>query len=146
MEKLKISWQRLVYEEETCPRCGGTEEELEKAVSNLKQSLQPLGLKVILDKKKLSREEFKESPLQSNMIMINDQPLKDWIEGEVGESQCCDVCGPTECRTIMVGSKTFEKIPASLIIKGALAAASNMMDRGTDESCCDKASASSSCC
>ena len=146
MKELKIKWQRLISGGETCPRCGGTEEELEKAVSNLKQSLNPLGVSVVLDKRELSEKEFKETPLQSNMIIINDQPLENWIDGEIGKSQCCDVCGPTECRTITVEGKTFEEIPAELIVKGGLAAASNILDAGTNGSCCNNSSSESSCC
>ena len=42
---LKIKWQRLIFEGETCPRCGSTEKELEEAISTLRQSLTPLELK-----------------------------------------------------------------------------------------------------
>ncbi|SJZ83227.1 protein of unknown function [Selenihalanaerobacter shriftii] len=30
MKDLKVKWQRLISDGETCPRCGGTEEELKK--------------------------------------------------------------------------------------------------------------------
>jgi len=82
---LKIEWQRLISNEETCPRCGSTEEELDKAVSTLKQSLAPLGIEVILEKKELSVSEFKKAPLQSNRIWINSLPLEDYVEGSVGK-------------------------------------------------------------
>ena len=51
---LKIKWKRLISKGETCPRCGSTEEELRKAVSTLKKSFAPLGIKVILEKEELS--------------------------------------------------------------------------------------------
>ncbi len=149
MKVLKISWQRLVSGGETCPRCGGTEEELEKAVSSLKESLSPLGLNVIFEKKELSVAEFKEAPLRSNMIIINDKSLENWVNGIVGESQCCDVCGPTDCRTTTVGAETYEEIPAELIIKAGLIAASNIVSSKEGESYCgDKSSGKSntSCC
>ena len=91
---LKIRWKRLISKGETCPRCGSTEEELRKAVSTLKKSFAPLGIKVILEKEELSVTEFKKDPLQSNRIWINNRLLEDWIEGRVGHSPCCDVCGP----------------------------------------------------
>ncbi len=149
MKKLKISWQRLVTEGKTCPRCGGTEEELEKAVSNLKEALSSLGITVIFEKKELSVAEFKEDPLQSNMIIINDKSLENWINGKVGESQCCDVCGPTECRTTTIGGRTYEEIPAELIIKAGLIAASNIVGSEESEPCCDDKSSGTSntnCC
>lgn len=149
MKVLKISWQRLVSGGETCPRCGGTEEALEKAVSSLKESLSPLGLKVVLEKKEFSVAEFKESPLQSNMISINNKALENWINGKVGESQCCDVCGPNECRTTTVEEVTYEIIPAELVIKAGLIAASSMVGSEESKLCCDDKSSctyNSSCC
>ena len=70
---LNIKWQRLVTERETCPRCGNTEQELDKAIGKLKQALLPLGIDVSLEKEKLNISEFKQEPLQSNRIWINGQ-------------------------------------------------------------------------
>ena len=39
----------MISKGETCPRCGSTEQEIEKAVLTLKQSFAPLGIKVILE-------------------------------------------------------------------------------------------------
>ncbi len=122
---------------QTCPRCGLTEEELEKAISTLRQSLVPLGIEVILEKEQLSVSEFKKDPLQSNQIWLNDRSLEDWVGGEVGQSQCCDVCGPSECRTIGVGGEVYEAIPADLVIKAGLLAASESVGTEMNESCCD---------
>ena len=69
----KIRWKRLTPKGETCPRCGSTEEELRKAVSILKKSFAPLGIKVILEKEELSVTEFKKDPLQFNRIWINNR-------------------------------------------------------------------------
>ncbi|MDI6725034.1 MAG: DUF2703 domain-containing protein [Methanobacterium sp.] len=148
MKTLKIKWQRLISDEQTCPRCGSTEGELEKAVLTLKQSLTPLGIEVILKKKALSEEEFKRDPLKSNQILLNDRPLEDWIRGEVGQSECCDVCND-DCRTIEVEGEVYETIPAELIIKAGLLAATQLVDKTEpscgceipgepDDSCCPK--------
>lgn len=51
---MKIKWKRLISKGETCLRCGSTEEELGRAISNLKQSLAPLRIEVILEKEELS--------------------------------------------------------------------------------------------
>lgn len=133
---LKIKWKRLISNGETCPRCGSTEEELGKAVSTLKQSLAPLGIEVIFEKEELSVTEFKIDPLQSNRIWINNRLLEDWIEGRVGHSPCCDVCGPNDCRTLEVEGKTYETIPAEIIIKAGLSAASQLVIPRKGESCC----------
>lgn len=133
---LKIRWKRLISEGETCPRCGSTEEELEKAVSSLRQSLAPLGIEVILEKEGLSAAEFKKEPLQSNRIWINNRLLEDWIEGRVGQSRCCDVCGPHDCRTVEVEGEVYETIPAEIIIKAGLSAASQLVAPRKGDSCC----------
>jgi len=149
MNELKINWQRLVSNSETCPRCGSTEDNLEKAVSRLKESIKPLGLNLKFNKEKLSVEEFKESPLESNKIIINDKSLEYWINGTVGESECCDVCGPTDCRTVTVNGDTYEEIPPELIIKAGLIAASNMIENSSSNSCCEEKSelkVNNSCC
>lgn len=133
---LRIKWQRLISAGDTCPRCGSTEEGLEKAVSVLKQSLAPLGIEVILEKEELSVAEFKKDPLQSNRIWINNHLVEDWIEGRSGHSPCCDVCGPDECRTIEVEGQIYETIPAGIIIKAGLSAAAQLVVPRKDESCC----------
>ena len=50
MKTLKIQWQRLVIDDQTCQRCGATEAEVEKAFQSLKHSLNPLGIEVVLEK------------------------------------------------------------------------------------------------
>jgi hypothetical protein len=137
MEKITVKWQRLVKDKETCPRCEQTGEEVEKAVSKLKKSLKPMNIDVELEKNELSLKEFKKSPLESNLIEINGKPLEEWLNAKTGKSECCDICGPNDCRTVEVNGKTYEKIPADLIIKAGLAAASNLSIEKENESCCD---------
>lgn len=136
MNTLKIKWQRLVANGQTCPRCGSTEEEIEKAVSVLRQSLEPLGIEVILEKSELSLEEFEKNPIESNKIWINDRLLEDWISGVVGKNPCCDVCGPSECRTVTVEGEIYEAIPADLIVRAGLLAASKLISVETNGTCC----------
>lgn len=123
MKTLKIKWQRFVYENETCPRCSETEKEIEEAFSSLKESLEPLGIEVLLEKEEIPFERFKENPLESNRIFINDIPLEEWIGASVGTSPCCNVCGPYECRTIETEDQKYETIPKNLIFEAGLAAA-----------------------
>jgi hypothetical protein len=124
---LTIKWHRLVSGGGTCPRCGSTEEELEKAASTLKEALGGLNIKVILIKYELTLEEFKKNPGSSNRISFNDRLLEDLIGAKTGHSRCCDVCGGEECRTVEMGGKSHETIPAGLIIKAGLIAVSKML-------------------
>lgn len=121
---LIISWQRLVSEGNTCPRCGSTEDELDKAVSQLKEKLNPQGIDVVLKKEELTIDEFKQSPLMSNRITFNGQSLEELLNAKTGHSKCCDVCGDEECRTIETGGTNYETIPAELIIEAGIKAVS----------------------
>lgn len=125
---LTIKWQRLLDEHNlTCPRCGLTEVEVEKAFHSLKQALAPLGIEVVMEKTSLVFDEFIKDPLQSNQIWIEGKPLERWLGAEVGQSRCCDVCGDAECRTVEIEGHNYEAIPASLIIKAGLIAASRIL-------------------
>lgn len=150
MKALEIKWQRLISEGETCPRCGLTEKEVDKAVSALKKSLAPLGVEVRLEKSELSLSEFKKDSLQSNRIWINNRSLEDWIEGKIDKSPCCEVCGPSDCRTLEVKGKVYEAIPADVIVQAGLLAAAEMVKDGQiSDPCCKpktKASKGKSCC
>lgn len=123
---LTISWQRLVERGNTCPRCGSTEEELGKAVRQLKEKLNSLKIDVILEKTELSLDEFKKDPIESNRILFNGRPLEDVIDAETGQSQCCDICGDEECRTVEVKGGKYETIPAELIVKAGLRVANGL--------------------
>lgn len=117
---LTISWQRLITEGNTCPRCGSTENELDNAVQQLKEKLASLEIDVILEKKELSLEEFKKDPVESNRILFNGHSLEDVIGAKTGQSQCCDVCGDEECRTVEIGGQSHETIPSEIIVKAGL--------------------------
>ncbi|MEM0456488.1 MAG: DUF2703 domain-containing protein [Nitrososphaerota archaeon] len=128
MRTLKIRWQRLVYNEQTCPRCKSTDDEVERAVLVLKQLLAPLGIEVVVEKDELSINEFRENPLESNRIWIEGRPIEEWLGGNVGQSPCCDVCEPYECRTIELDGKVYETITSDLIIKAGVLAALNLIN------------------
>lgn len=123
-KSLVISWQRLISNGSTCPRCGTTENELDKAVSQLKERLQPQGIEVSLKKEELTFEEFKQNSLKSNKITFNNQLLEDLLDAKTGHSKCCDVCGDEECRTVETSEKNYEIIPAELIVEAGIRAIS----------------------
>lgn len=130
MKTLKIKWQRLVSNGQTCKRCGATEKELERAISALKKAMPPLGIKVVLEKKKLSFRAFKKEPSRSNRIWINNRLVEEWIGAQAGQNLCCDVCGDAECRTVEVGGRVYEEVPARLVIQAGLLAASRLIGTG----------------
>ena len=138
MKTLKIRWQRLVSKGETCPRCGATEKEMEKALQTLEQSLAPLGIKVALEKQELNTIDFQKDPLQSNRIWIEGRSLEEWLGLKVGQSPCCATCGGAECRTLETGGQVYETIPADLIIQAGLQAASKLVNPGKVDPCCQK--------
>jgi hypothetical protein len=138
---LKVQWQRLLDEEgDTCDRCGGTQEELDKGIKSLKASLKPLGINIILEQKPLSPQECARDISESNRIWIANRPLEDWLEAEVGQSPCGSCCSElgkdVECRTVSVGGVTYEVIPAELIVKAGLLAASQIMQAPSPGECC----------
>lgn len=123
MKPITITWQRLVdNQEQTCPRCGDTEGELDKAVRFLNKTLAPAGVHFELEKKALPFDEVALDPSQSNRIWINGRPLEEWLKANVGQSPCCGPCRDLECRTLEVAGTVHETIPADLIIKAALLA------------------------
>lgn len=137
---LPIEWQRLMDRRgETCERCGGTEKELRKAFSMLKRSLRPLGFKVTLEKTSLGPECAKDI-IDSNRITIAGRTLEHWLDAKVGSSACGSCCAKlgemVECRTTTVDGETYEVIPAELIVKAGLKAASEAMGTPAKSSCC----------
>lgn len=102
----------------TCPRCGKTEQELEKAVKALKSK----GITVEFSKKKISKKEFDRNTRKSNKIIINGKTLESWLTAKTGSSSCCDTCGDADCRTVEYRGKLYETIPKEIIIKAALIA------------------------
>ncbi|MDH4164116.1 MAG: DUF2703 domain-containing protein [Nitrospirota bacterium] len=127
MKTLVIEWQRLLDErKETCPRCGSTELEVEKAVKDLNQMLAPSDVAVNLIKKPIDPETFKKDALQSNKILISGKTLEEWLGATTGQSKCCETCGDTDCRTVEYGGDIHESIPAELIVRAGIAAAAHL--------------------
>ena len=140
MKPLTIRWQHLVDEGgQTCQRCGSTGREVQKAFHSLKQSLAPLGIKVSLEEKALDPATVAKDISQSNRIWIGERPLEDWLGAQVGKSSCATCCAELgsngECRTVEVEGKTYEVIPADLIVKAGLLAASQLLNVGPNEPC-----------
>ena len=124
MDALVIEWQRLLDEQkETCPRCGTTEQEVEKAVRELSQMLKGSSVAVSLIKKSIDPETFRKDALQSNKILIAGKILEYWLGATTGRSKCCETCGDAECRTVEYAGDAHEAIPAELIVRAGITAA-----------------------
>ena len=116
---LRIKWQRLVDDSNsTCARCSDTEINLDQASNILRPLLEKQGIDIILLKKRILPLAFNQNPLDSNIIYIENKELESWLNAEIGKSQCCDVCGDNECRTLKLEGKTYEAIPVELIVRG----------------------------
>lgn len=123
MKTLPIIWQRLVTSGETCPRCAGTGDEVERAYRQLRAQLLPLGIEPTLETRQIDEAEFKANPSESNRIWIAGKPMEEWLNASIGSSRCCSVCGDSECRTVAVGDATYEVVPEELLVKAGLIAA-----------------------
>ncbi len=130
MKTIKIVWQRLVDEQgATCDRCGGTEQELDKAVRFLQKTLAPGGVRFSLEKKAMDMKAVAPDPTQSNRIWVDGRPLEKWLGAEVGKSPCCGPCEGLECRTLEKNGASHETIPAELIIKAGLLAVQRQVNK-----------------
>lgn len=137
MKQLPIIWQRFVTPEgDTCERCGGTQDTLQKAVAKLAQALLPLDMEPTLETRQLSADEFRAAPVESNRIWIAGKPLEAWLGASSGQSVCCNACEGQQCRTVELNGQSFETIPEELIIQAAMLAAAQMLAPSA-ASCCD---------
>ena len=129
MKNLSLTWQRLVDESgSTCPRCAGTEQEMQRAVERLRTALEPLGVQPVLETREIAPATFMQQPDQSNRIWIGGRPLEDWLGARTGSSRCCDACGDEECRTLEINGASHEVIPEALVVRAGLIAASQLLD------------------
>lgn len=153
---LTIIWQRLLDEKgATCDRCGLTEQEMDKALAALKSSLGPLGILVALEKKALDAEACAKDISESNRIWIGGQTLEDLLGAQAGMSpcdSCCTLLGDNvECRTVVVDGRTYEAVPADLIVRAGLVAGSRLLAgapvavTGSSSPCCGTSGAATSC-
>ena len=118
MNQLTIEWKHLDVEGETCDRCSDTGETVRSACEVLVKDLQPRGWDVTFKETLLAEDQIPES----NMVLINGIPIEDLLPEAEKSENCCDSCceilgAPTLCRTIQRHGRTYEAIPASLILE-----------------------------
>ena len=103
MKNLSITWQRLVDDSgSTCPRCAGTQQEMQRAADRLCAALEPLGVQPVLETREIAPATFMQRPDQSNRIWIGGRPLEDRLG--------------------------YEVIPEALVVRAGLIAASQLLD------------------
>jgi type II secretory pathway component PulJ len=136
MKPLTIVWTRLLKDGRTCVRCGGTEQELERAMAQLEPALRPLGFVPVLETRAIDEAAFRADSSQSNQVWIAGRPLEAWLGARVGASPCCSVCGELPCRTVEAGGTTYETVPSELIVRAALLAASQPTQVTPASDCC----------
>lgn len=135
---LVIRWQRLTEAGgNTCGRCGSTERSVDEAGRLLAASLRPLGLRVSVQKTRLTPEQFKLDPSQSNRIWMGQQSLEEILGAKIGMSRCSGCCGDSDCRTTIVDGRTYETIPPELIVRAGLKAAANMVQPAAPVAGCE---------
>ncbi len=138
---LVIRWQRLVDETgDTCGRCGNTERSIGEAQRLLAASLKPLGLRVRVVKTQLTAEQFKLDPSESNRIWIGEETLDTILGAKTGASACAGVCGGSPCRTTVIDGRSYETIPAELIVRAGLHVAANLLQPAAPPAACGPAS------
>lgn len=130
MKLLHIEWRHIEKDGKTCRRCAETGTTLARVMTELAETLKPLGISVSLTETKLSKDAVSES----NRLFFNDTALEDVLpDVTVSDSpcsSCTDLCGcgdlcgtDVNCRTIVSDGTVYEAIPAALIRKAALKAA-----------------------
>lgn len=133
MKVLPIVWQRLVTSGKTCPRCAGTGDEVNRAIRQLREILAPVGIEPVLETREIDEATFKTAPAESNRVWIAGKPMEAWLNGTVGSSRCCAVCGDAECRTVEIEGASYEVIPEALLVKAGLIAALTLNAQGNKQ-------------
>ncbi|MHC4064037.1 MAG: DUF2703 domain-containing protein [Planctomycetota bacterium] len=139
---ITLRWQRLVAETgDTCDRCSSTQKEVRLAADTLRRCLRPLDMEVALEETPMSPEVCARDMSQSNRIFVDGRPLADWLKGKIAMSACAPCCQKlgekVQCRTVTVGGRTFETIPAALIVRaGLLAAEASLASLAAQKPCC----------
>lgn len=128
---LAIEWHRMVDKDgNVC--CGGdaARMEVETARAKLAEELEGSGIEVVLAKTDHSPEECMDCPECANCIMVAGKGINQWLDAEMTGSPCGGVCKKAmgdnfECQNLVYEGKTYDVIPADLIVKAGLLAAAD---------------------
>ena len=130
VKSLPIVWQRLVSPDgKTCDCCSATYQEMQQAVSKLKERCRLLSIEPMLEVREIDQESFEANLSELNRIWIAGRPMEVMARATVGSSRCCSVCGESACRNVGGEGTTFETIPENLFLRAALIASSQLLDK-----------------
>jgi hypothetical protein len=120
MKTLAIEWRHLESRGRTCDRCSDTGQAVRAVVADLREEFARAGVAVSFTEAVLGADRVSES----NQVRFNGVPLEDLIPGaRAGESPCCSCTElldvGTSCRTVEVGPRTYDAVPAELIRQAA---------------------------
>jgi hypothetical protein len=110
MHVLTLRWQKPAVEREHA--CGVTEPELQQALHKLTQSLKKSNTEVQLGY--LRGGTLPDAPATG--LWINGKPLETWLNAEV-------VAEESGCTTLKLAEKSYDRIPAEVIVKAGMIAA-----------------------
>jgi hypothetical protein len=126
---LEIEWQRMVDEEgRVCCGSEATSKSLQTAYKELNKMLEPKGIEVVIKKSNFSPEQCMDAPERSNRVLVAGHGIEHWLNAQVGESPCEGFCKQAlgdkgSCRNLIYEGKTYDVVPAELIVEAAVAAA-----------------------
>jgi hypothetical protein len=118
-----LKWQKVADKDgQTCNHCGATEISLKKAM----QLFEKEGIKAELEVVEVTVEDFAKNCSESNRLWVNGKPIEEVLQAEVGTAKCSGVCtthkADATCRTLVFDGKSYESIPAELIVKAGMIA------------------------
>lgn len=116
MKTVTVEWKHLEQGGKTCDRCAATGKGIVELVRELQAECAPKGVDILFTETTLTATEI----AQSNLILINGQPLESLLPlASASESSCCscgELTGQAEsCRTIIWQGEIHEAIPPTLI-------------------------------
>lgn len=117
MKKIRVEWQHLVENDETCQRCSVTKEHLLYAIEYVNKELITWGISVYLVETELNSSQIQFS----NRILVEDKAIEDILDLRVSMNHC-QTCSTiigysTCCRTILYNEKQYEEVPVEAIIE-----------------------------
>ena len=138
---LTIVWQHSPEKEGAkCENCLAKKEELKIAYESLRTSLPSLGIQVAMKEEKPVATACGVAMTKSCGIFIGGRPLETWLGAQIGKSACgsgkgCGADGSAQCVSMKLGGKTYTVVPADLIVKAGLMAASELIEPQSSKAC-----------
>ena len=138
---LTITWHNSPEKEgKKCDNCLVKKDEAKKAYESLKTSLSSLGIQVVMKEEKAKAAACGMVISSSCGVTIAGKPLESWLGAEAGKSGCgsgkgCGAGGASQCASLVLAGKTYTVVPADLIVRAGLIAASEMIGPQSSKTC-----------